>query len=80
MPTRVGDGHWWFFELVGFLLLSLFVHRLDFSFPAQVEHEESTDEMLVLHDKQRDLYLKIPREGGPSSFTMRNPKFELLLN
>ena len=23
VPTRVGDGHWWFFELVGLLLLSL---------------------------------------------------------
>ena len=21
MPTRVGDGHWWFFKLLGFLLL-----------------------------------------------------------
>jgi hypothetical protein len=23
MPTRVGDGHWWFFELFRLLLLSL---------------------------------------------------------
>jgi hypothetical protein len=23
MPTRVGDGHWWFFDLFVFLLLSL---------------------------------------------------------
>ena len=22
MPTRVGDGHWWFFELLRLLLLS----------------------------------------------------------
>ena len=27
MPTRVGDGHWWFFELSRLLLLSLMLLR-----------------------------------------------------
>ena len=31
----------------------------------------------VLHDEQRDLYLKIPREGGPSSTLAQQKRLKI---